>query len=155
LRTQVRVLAATNKDLEREVKEGRFRADLYYRLKVVTIQVPALREHPEDVPELAQHFLRRFNREAGLGVRSLAAATLEALRAYPWPGNVRELQGAIKQAMLHATGSVLLPEFLPEEVRKGARSASEGQPHAPDPLNLDALIEAALARSPGAVHQHV
>jgi two-component system nitrogen regulation response regulator GlnG len=159
LRTQVRILAATNKDLEREVREGRFRTDLYYRLKVVTIHVPALRDHPEDVPVLAEHFLARFNRETGLHIHSLAPQTLEALQGYGWPGNVRELQGAIKQAMLQATGSVLLPEFLPPGisapgVSEHARSASAGEDPGLTPW-LEALIEAALEQAPGAVHSHV
>jgi two-component system nitrogen regulation response regulator GlnG len=113
VRTHVRVLAATNQNLEKLVGEGRFRADLYYRLKAVTIAVPPLRERPEDVAELAHYFLFRFNRELALNLLDLAPETLELLRSYSWPGNVRELQGVIQQAMLNASGTLLLPEFLP------------------------------------------
>jgi two-component system, NtrC family, nitrogen regulation response regulator GlnG len=116
LQTQVRVLAATNHDLEKLVENGRFRKDLYYRLKVITIQVPPLRAHLDDVPELAHYFLYRYDRELGLDLRAFAPETLERLQSYAWPGNVRELQSVIKQAMLNASGHILLPEFLPEAV---------------------------------------
>jgi two-component system, NtrC family, nitrogen regulation response regulator GlnG len=115
LQTHVRLLAATNQDLEKLVEEGRFRKDLYYRLKVVTVLVPPLRDRPGDLAELAHHFLFRINRELGLDLRVLAPETLELLQRYSWPGNVRELQGVLKQAMLTSSGHVLLPEFLPRE----------------------------------------
>ncbi|HLJ92045.1 MAG TPA: sigma-54 dependent transcriptional regulator [Gemmataceae bacterium] len=120
LQTHVRVLAATNHDLEKLVAENRFRKDLYYRLRVITIQVPPLRERLDDVAELAHYFLFRFNRELAMDLRAFAPQTLELLQNYSWPGNVRELQSVLKQAMFNATGHVLLPEFLPETVRPGA-----------------------------------
>ena len=120
IRTQVRVLAATNHDLDKLVEEGRFRKDLYYRLKVVTIRVPSLRDHMEDVPELAHYFLFRFDRELALDLRGFAPEALQLLQAHAWPGNVREVQSAIKQAMLHATGHTVLAEHLPEELRRPA-----------------------------------
>src|SRR5262249_26679655 len=98
LQSRVRVLAATNHDLEQLVAEGRFRKDLYYRLKVVTIQVPPLRDRLDDVAELAHYFLFRFDRELGLDLRAFAPEALEVLQSYSWPGNVRELQSVIKQA---------------------------------------------------------
>jgi two-component system nitrogen regulation response regulator GlnG len=107
--TQVRVLAATNQDLPRLVQEGRFRNDLYYRLNVVTLRVPPLRDRLDDVAELAHYFLFRFDRELRLDLRAFAPETLEILEKHTWPGNVRELQSAIKQAMLQASGLVLLP----------------------------------------------
>jgi two-component system nitrogen regulation response regulator GlnG len=116
--TRVRVLAATNHDLEKLVAAGRFRKDLYYRLKGVTIHVPPLREHLEDLPELAHYFLFRFNRELARDFRTLAPETLEAFQGYAWPGNVRELQGVIRDGMLHASGHILLPEFLPAELHR-------------------------------------
>jgi two-component system, NtrC family, nitrogen regulation response regulator GlnG len=151
VRAGARVLAATNKNLEAEVAGGRFRKDLYYRLKVVTIRVPPLRERAEDVPELAHHFLFRFNRELGLDLRGLAPAALERLQAYPWPGNVRELMSVIKEAMLHATGPTLLPEFLPKEVRANAPEAGSDATL----FDLEETIEAALASAPGRVYQTV
>src|SRR5437764_11277550 len=120
VQTQVRVLAATNQDLEKLVREGRFRTDLYYRLKVVTVELPPLRERPGDVAELAHYFLFRYDRELGLDLRGFRPETLELLQRYAWPGNVRELQSVIKQAMLNASGHLILPEFVPEEVRRAA-----------------------------------
>jgi two-component system nitrogen regulation response regulator GlnG len=152
LQTEVRVLAATNHNLERLVEQGRFRKDLYYRLKVVTIQLPPLRDRADDVAELGHYFLFRFDRELNLDVRSLAPETLELLQAYPWPGNVRELQSAIKQAMLHASGHVLLPEFLPEEVRKARPAAADT---AGVGFHLDAFIEEALRRGEQGLHDLV
>lgn len=124
VKTRVRVLTATNHDLAKLVDEGKFRKDLYYRLKVVTLTVPPLRARLGDVPELAHYFLFRFNRELGLDVRGFAPPTLELLQTHAWPGNVRELQSVVKQAMLHSSGTVLAPEFLPEEIRKGQASAA-------------------------------
>jgi two-component system nitrogen regulation response regulator GlnG len=148
--TQVRVLAATNKDLEAEVAAGRFRTDLYYRLKVVTITVPPLRQRLEDVAELAHYFLFRFNRELGLDVRSIDPAALEVLQAYSWPGNVRQLQSVLKQAMLAATGPVILPDFLPDEVRGGPVKA---HPHPES--DLESLIESCLQNPDGKVYDKV
>ncbi len=118
VQTQVRVLAATNQDLEKLVAEGRFRKDLYYRLNTVTIRVPPLRDRLDDVAELAHYFLFRVNRELGLDFRGFAPEALDLLQSYPWPGNVRELQSAVKQAMLQSSGHLILPEFLPEPVRR-------------------------------------
>jgi two-component system, NtrC family, nitrogen regulation response regulator GlnG len=124
VRTQVRILAATNQDLEKLVEEGRFRKDLYYRLKVVTIQVPPLRDRLEDVVELAHYFLSAFNRELSRDVRGFAPETLLLFHKHPWPGNVRELQGVIKQAILNATGHLILPEDLPPGFDKNATAAA-------------------------------
>jgi two-component system nitrogen regulation response regulator GlnG len=124
LQSQVRILAATNQNLEKLVEEGRFRTDLYYRLKVVTIEVPPLRARLDDVTELAHYFLFRFARELGLDVRSFAPEALERLQRHHWPGNVRELQSVIKEAMLKASGHVLLPEFLPNSLG-GQRPATD------------------------------
>jgi nitrogen regulation protein NR(I) len=118
LQTQVRVLAATNHDLEMLVTENRFRKDLYYRLNVVRIEVPPLRARQDDIAELAHYFLFRFNQELGLDMRGFAPETLERFQAYAWPGNVRELQSVIKQAMLNASGHLLLPEFLPASLSR-------------------------------------
>jgi nitrogen regulation protein NR(I) len=117
IKTDVRVIAATNRDLEKMVAEGTFRGDLYYRLNVYTIKLPPLRERGEDVPLLTEHFVRRFSRELTKDVRSIAPEAMELLRRYLWPGNVRELQSVIKQALLQTTGPVVLPEFLPAVLR--------------------------------------
>jgi two-component system nitrogen regulation response regulator GlnG len=153
--TQVRILAATNKDLEAEVDAGRFRKDLYYRLKVVTITVPPLRQRLEDVAELAHYFLFRFNRELKLDLRVIAPETLDLLQTYPWPGNVRELQSALKQAMLNATGAVLTPESLPPEVReRTARPLAHPGPQSPE-TDLGPLIENSLRTAEGNAYDRV
>jgi two-component system nitrogen regulation response regulator GlnG len=114
IRTDVRLIAATHRDLKAWSVEGKFRPDLYYRLGVFTIALPPLRERSDDLPLLVRHYLRRFGRELGREVREVAPEALERLRGYPWPGNVRELQSVLKQALLRAHGPVLLPDFLPE-----------------------------------------
>jgi two-component system nitrogen regulation response regulator GlnG len=117
VQAQVRVLAATNHDLEKLITEGRFRSDLYYRLKVVTIAVPPLRERESDVAELAHHFLFLFDRELGMNYRGFDPEALACFQQYRWPGNVREMQSILKEAMLRGTGPILLPEFLPASLR--------------------------------------
>ena len=109
VRTDVRLIAATHRDLKAWAAEGKFRPDLYYRLSVVTIHLPPLRERGDDLSLLVQLFLRRFNRELGREVREVAPEAMERLRGYSWPGNVRELQSVLQQALLKATGTVLLP----------------------------------------------
>jgi two-component system nitrogen regulation response regulator GlnG len=151
--TRVRVLAATNQDLEKLVAEQRFRADLYYRLKAVTLWVPPLRERPDDVPELAHYFLFRFNRELGLNLLDLAPEALELLQAYPWPGNVRELQGVIQQAMLNASGTLLLPEFLPDPLR--CQLPAPRVPLATALPDLQSLIATLLERGEPGLYNHV
>mgnify|MGYP001050401131 CR=1 FL=1 len=119
IRADVRVVAATNRDLEKMVADGTFRGDLYYRLNVYTIRIPPLRDRGEDLPLLVNHFVRRFGRELGKEVRDVSPETMEVLCRYAWPGNVRELQSVVKQTLLESTGPVVLPEFLPAAVRKG------------------------------------
>lgn len=111
--TRVRVLAATNQHLERLIADGRFRNDLYYRLKVVTIQVPALRERKADIPELAHYFLFRYAREANRDLRGFDPEALDLLQRYEWPGNVRQLQNCIQAAVYQTAGRTLLPTDLP------------------------------------------
>jgi two-component system nitrogen regulation response regulator GlnG len=119
IHTDVRVIAATNRDLGAMMDAAQFRSDLYYRLNVFTIRLPPLRERGEDLPLLANHFLQRFNREFGKDVESLSPDTIDLLRQYPWPGNVRELQSVLKQAILQASGPVLVPDFLSAPIRGG------------------------------------
>lgn len=116
IRTDVRVLAATNTDLQAAVAAGRFRLDLFFRLSVFTIHLPPLRERGDDLKLLIDHYLRRFNRELGKEVQSVAPEVLDVLRRYAWPGNVRELQSVLKQALLQTAGPVLSKEFLPASV---------------------------------------
>jgi two-component system nitrogen regulation response regulator GlnG len=114
IRTDVRLIAATHRDLKAWSADGRFRPDLYYRLSVFTIPLPPLRERGDDLPLLVHHYLRRFGRELGREVHEIASEALERLCSYAWPGNIRELQSVLKRALLRAHGPVLLPEFLPE-----------------------------------------
>ena len=115
----VRVLAATNRDLGAEVAAGRFREDLYYRLAVVVVHLPPLRERGDDVELLARHFLEHFSRKHGRGVHELADETVSLMRSYAWPGNIRQLRNVVERALLVSEGPVLLPEHLPNEVRLG------------------------------------
>ena len=136
IRTRVRVIAATNQDLDRRIASGQFRADLFYRLQGVTISLPPLRDRPDDIAELAHHFLFLYNRELGLNVQGFDPEALGCLRAYRWPGNVRELQAVLKAAMLRGTGPLLLPEFLPAAVRGQAEAPPLAQ--APAPADVSA-----------------
>jgi two-component system nitrogen regulation response regulator GlnG len=124
VQTDVRLIAATHRDLKAWSAEAKFRPDLFYRLSVFTIALPPLRERGDDLPMLVQQYLRRLNRELGREVREVTAEAMDLLRAYPWPGNIRELQSVLKQALLQATGSVLIPAFLPEGVAAGAGPAA-------------------------------
>jgi DNA-binding NtrC family response regulator len=117
IRTDVRLIAATNCNLERAVAAGRFRPDLYYRLGGITINLPPLRERGDDLRLLVEFFLRRFNPELGKEVRQVSPEAMATLQRYNWPGNVRELQSVLRQALLQATGPILLPEFLPAFLR--------------------------------------
>lgn len=109
IRVDVRVVTATNRHLEQAVRQGRFRSDLYFRLQVIEIQVPALREHPEDVVLIAHHFLQRFARKARVRVRGFTREALDMLQAYDWPGNVRELRNVVERAVILADHDLLTP----------------------------------------------
>jgi DNA-binding NtrC family response regulator len=142
VRTNVRIIAATHRDLKAWTTEGKFRPDLYYRLGVFTIHLPALRERGDDLSMLVQHYLRRSSRELGREVREVAPEVMDRLRAWPWPGNIRELQSVLKQALLQASGPILLPAFLPE------LSGGPGEFSAPSSVGasggLDAFIQQRL-----------
>lgn len=116
IQTDVRLIAATNRDLESMIREGEFREDLYYRLNGVTICLPPLRERREDIEQLLKYFLRRFARELSKEVTMYSEEALAILQAYPWPGNVREMQAVLKRAILRSKGPVLIPDFLPREI---------------------------------------
>jgi DNA-binding NtrC family response regulator len=143
----VRLIAATNRNLELEVEQGRFRDDLYWRLNVLHVAVPPLRERPDDIPRLAMHFLVRAESEGKIArqgqpaeagvVRSLSPEAMRLLSAYPWPGNVRELRNAIQRAATLATGPVILPEDLPPRILEAGRAASLVAAAARRQLTLD------------------
>ena len=140
VRTDVRLIAATHRDLKALSAEGKFRPDLYYRLSVFTIHLPALRERGEDLPRLVQHYLRRFGREMGRDVQDVAPDAMRSLERYSWPGNIRELQSVVKQALLQTHGSVLLPSFLPDFSSGSVESA----PQASVNLELETFIRERL-----------
>ncbi|MDG2222903.1 MAG: sigma-54 dependent transcriptional regulator [Rubripirellula sp.] len=113
IKVDVRIIAATNHDLKKLVTEGLFRSDLYFRLSVVTINLPPLRDRENDLQVLAEYFLRRYSKDFGQDIRAIATETIEVLSQYHWPGNVRELESVMKQSLLTARGNILLPDFLP------------------------------------------
>jgi two-component system response regulator PilR (NtrC family) len=127
----VRIIAATNKEFEKEIAEGRFREDLYYRLSVIPIQLPALRERREDIPLLARHFLERFRKSMEKPIEALSPEAVRRLEAYDWPGNVRELENTMERAVALETGGEISLRVLPDRiagyagVASGAGAASE------------------------------
>jgi transcriptional regulator with PAS, ATPase and Fis domain len=125
LRANVRIIAATHRDLEGMVRAGTFRQDLYYRLNVATLRVSPLRQRPEDVPLLVRHCLRDLARLYEEPVRAVSADAMRLLSAYDWPGNVRELSNAIEHALAFATGAQIEPGDLPDAVRSGGASPAE------------------------------
>ncbi|HEY8019563.1 MAG TPA: sigma-54 dependent transcriptional regulator [Thermoanaerobaculia bacterium] len=123
-----RLLAATNRDLEKEVVDGRFREDLYYRLKVVTLRIPPLRERPSDIPSLAEHFLAVFCQEHGKPAKHISAEAFEVLARHPWPGNVRQLRNVIESVVVFHQGEEIAVSDLPAEVRDSSTLSSAGSP---------------------------
>jgi DNA-binding NtrC family response regulator len=116
LKVDVRVIAATNRDLGAEIKRGAFREDLFYRLNVVTVELPALRDRPGDIPALASFFLRRYAAENGKTLETFTDDALKLLIAYDWPGNVRELENAIERAVVLCEGTQIERKHLPPSV---------------------------------------
>jgi DNA-binding NtrC family response regulator len=144
----VRVLAATNRDLEREVEAGRFREDLYYRLNVVTIRTLPLRERPEDIPVLANRYLAELAARHGMPLFTLSPDAIGVLQAYPWPGNVRELENVVERAAMFCSGEEIEPDALSDLLR-GRRSPGEVVPDddAPDdPLPPSSALASAASR---------
>ena len=124
VRVDVRLIAATNRDLNVEVESGRFRKDLYYRLAVVPILLPALRERSSDIPMLVRHFIEKYNRKLNRRFEGVEEAALQALKAYPWPGNIRELENLMERTLLFADGPVIHLKDLPENVRHSTEPPS-------------------------------
>jgi two-component system nitrogen regulation response regulator GlnG len=147
----VRIIAATHRDLDAAVRDGRFREDLLYRLRVVPIEIPPLRERPEDISALAQHFVARYAEELASGPRVLSPDALERLLAHAWPGNVRELENAIKRALVLGSGEVLTREAFAFLIPP---AAAEGPPAE---AGLDELVlrevDAALASGARDLHE--
>jgi two-component system response regulator PilR (NtrC family) len=121
----IRIIAATNRDLSKMVAEGTFREDLFYRINVIPIRLPALRERPEDVPLLADHFVARFAEQMGKAIAGISGAAVSALKAYPWPGNIRELENAMERAVALERTPSILSDSLPEAVRQAPGAAGQ------------------------------
>jgi DNA-binding NtrC family response regulator len=156
LHADVRIIATTNRDLQQAVREGRFREDLYFRLKVFPLQLPPLRRRRDDLPLLAAHFVEDMNKRFSRSLKGVSHAALQLMREYDWPGNVRELRNVIERGVLLATGDQILPGHLPAELRRTAdESAGEGQAVSlpPGGVSLSGverrLIEEALAAAGG------
>ena len=128
IKVDVRLVSATNRDLEERIKEGAFREDLYYRLKVVTVELPPLRERPQDIPLLVDHFVREFSRIYKKPIKGLTSETLDILRRYPWPGNVRELKHAVENMIVVARGPELGVENLPTSIHRAERRGAVDVP---------------------------
>ena len=127
--SNIRVIAATNRDLPKLVGEGKFREDLFYRLNVIPVQMPALRDRADDVSLIAEYFLTKYTREMNKTIESFAPEALSALRAYPWPGNVRELENTVERAVALESGRRIELDALPEHVREGRPATSRpGEP---------------------------
>ncbi len=122
IKVDVRIIASTNADLEQMVKEGKFREDLYYRLNVVTIEIPPLRERKDDIPLLANHFLKKYTALYNLPMKKISDEAMKILQEYEWPGNVRELENAIERAIILSDGGVIKPDDLPEKIREKTAS---------------------------------
>ena len=152
----MRVIAATNKHLDEEIRQGRFREDLFFRLAVLSIHLPPLRERREDIPLLCEHFLKKYGDELKKGIRGVSARALERLAAYAWPGNVRELENVIYEAMVLSDAKVIDERDLPRRIRQGAAAEAEaagetlkGAAQAAAENAEMALIEKALRDSGG------
>ncbi|MBI4613939.1 MAG: sigma-54-dependent Fis family transcriptional regulator [Planctomycetes bacterium] len=156
IRVDVHVVAATNRNLEEMVRAGTFRNDLYYRLKVIPIRMPALRERKGDIPLLVQHFVDAFNREFKRRYRGAGAVALKILQDYPWPGNIRELKNVIERAFILGNGDEIRPEDLPAEIREqgnGSPAPRSLYVLPPEGIDMEAvetdLVRQALERTHG------
>jgi two-component system response regulator AtoC len=121
MKIDVRVIAATAKNLEEEVQKGNFREDLFYRLNVLSVKLPPLKDRSEDIPLLCNHFIKRFNKQLNKDIQGISSAALSHLLAYTWPGNVRELENAIERAVVLTEDALITPEHFPPEFSQGSK----------------------------------
>jgi len=131
----IRIIAATNRDLGKMVAEGQFREDLFYRINVIPVRLPSLRDRVGDVPLLAEHFVGKFAELMKKPISGISGPALDCLQAHPWPGNVRELENAIERAVALERSPSILPESLPEALRGGAASVPVAATAVPAPSN--------------------
>jgi DNA-binding NtrC family response regulator len=137
----VRIVASTNKDLEKAIKEGRFREDLYHRLNVITINIPPLRERKDDIPLLIGHFIEKYNTLFHKKIKGISDEVMEILLRYHWPGNVRELENLIQRVIIFSKKEIITPELLPERFSSTAIPAGREEPILDMPINLSEEIE--------------
>jgi DNA-binding NtrC family response regulator len=153
LKVDVRLIAATNKDLRAALEQGTFREDLYYRLNVVPIDIPPLREHKEDIPDLVNHFLQRFSQNNGKHVESITPAALKLLMDYHWPGNIRQLENTVERAVALSTKPVIDVEDVHLDAGSSRNAANAPAPLLPEGMTLeqweDEIIREALRRANG------
>jgi DNA-binding NtrC family response regulator len=153
LKVDVRLIAATNKDLRAALEQGTFREDLYYRLNVVPIDIPPLREHKEDIPDLVNHFLQRFSQNNGKHVESITPAALKLLMDYHWPGNIRQLENTVERAVALSTKPVIDVEDVHLDAGSSRNGANAPAPLLPEGMTLeqweDEIIREALRRADG------
>src|SRR5207248_2063765 len=153
LKVDVRLIAATNRDLRAALEEGTFREDLYYRLNIVPIDIPPLRDHKQDISALTNFFLERFSRESNPSVKGITPAAMKLLMDFHWPGNVRELENVIQRAVTLATGPTLDTGDIQLDHRASAAAASASAPVLPDGMTLEKweqeIIRQALRRANG------
>jgi nitrogen regulation protein NR(I) len=151
IHVDVRIIAATSKNLDQAMQRKEFRPDLFFRLNTFTLRLPPLRERAEDIPLLAEHFLKRFRRELDVNARGVSPEALESLGRYSWPGNVRELESAIKFALVHATGEIVTSQALPAAVLGQSRIAGgDAESHRQELADVRQLVRNLLAQ--GAVN---
>jgi len=125
IKVNVRIIAASNRNLEEEIKNGRFREDLFYRLNVFPITIPPLRQRKEDIPLLVNHFVAKFNKKTGRKIETVSKETINALQEYHWPGNVRELESVVERAVITSQGSALQVLDRFDAIRKSGEESSE------------------------------
>jgi DNA-binding NtrC family response regulator len=143
----VRIVAATNRDLEKEIKTGSFREDLFYRLNVIRINLPPLRERGNDIAALADHFVRKFAVAADLPVKGISPKALKLLLSYSWPGNVRQLESLVERSVLMAEGTLIMPEDLPSELHEQGAAGAVSIDLPPEGLNMEELERSLIIKA--------
>jgi two-component system nitrogen regulation response regulator GlnG len=155
IESDIRIIAATNQDLESLAAAGRFRQDLFYRLNVLTIRIPPLRERIDDIPLLLKYFLGHMNRELDRHVRSVSPQAMQLLRQHAWPGNVRELQSAVKYALVHTAGDMLTPECLPPHLQEESSRVEVLAAEESAELAVARLVQETLAQKRGNIYYEI
>ncbi|MEK7375132.1 MAG: sigma-54 dependent transcriptional regulator, partial [Thermodesulfobacteriota bacterium] len=147
IKVDIRVIAATNRDLEKDVKEGRFREDLYYRLNVVPLVLPPLRERKEDIPPLAEHFLALYREKNRKPLKGISGKALDLLVRYDWPGNTRELENCIERAVIMARDEVIVPADFPPQIQMLSQEGGKDSFDIPYGISLDEMERALIVKT--------